>query len=503
MDNLLLLIILFVFQLFEFLFVTKILQNQYYSLKRFLMYKNSFSLLFKSTFVVFSLPLLVYDKRFILILALVFTHKRKNMIVKLTKRVIRHLTCFCVLFSINIFFVFYSHFTIMNYIFFIYNLSLYYVSFGLSVFIEKKIQKHFIKKAKKKIRSINPLIIGITGSYGKTSCKKYIYELLKTKYKTLSTPESYNTLNGITKTINDNLKPYHQVLLLEIGVDSKNGMNNFLKNYNFDISVLTCVGKQHMKTFKSFKNIMNEKIKLINNSKLISIINNDDEYSNFVTAKKSISFSVEGNDADIKIEKSFDKELKAKKLNIKIKERSFSTITYLYGNHNISNLACAISVAYYLNIPFEEMIKTIPFIKNVNHRLSVFQIDKWLFIDDSYNSNFIGFKNALTELNYYDTKKVIITPGIIEQGNKQDQENVEIAEMMNSICDIIILIKNPPIGKLINQYLSFNSFKESYTYLEKNYKNEELTILIENDVPDIFLRWLKWMKYYLFMAEIL
>ena len=60
--------------------------------------------------------------------------------------------------------------------------------------------------------------------------------------------------------------------------------------------------------------------------------------------------------------------------------------------------------------------------------------------------------------------------------------------MMNSICDIIILIKNPPIGKLINQYLSFNSFKESYTYLEKNYKNEELTILIENDVPDIFLR---------------
>lgn len=489
MNNLQLLVLLFVFQLFEFLYTTKILQNQYYSFKRLLMYEKSvLKTLYKIVLTFVSFFLLKYNRIFILMLALMFTHKRKNMNIKITKRIIRHFICFFSLFLVNIIIINYTNSKTALYIFLFYNLLLYYFSFAISVFIERIIQKIYIKKAQRKLKNVNPLVIGITGSYGKTSCKKYIYELLKSRYKVLFTQESYNTLNGITKTINEHLKPYHQIVILEIGVDSKNGMNKFLKNYNFDISVLTCVGNQHLKTFKTKENIMLEKIKLINNSKLISIINNDDEYIKYVDAKNTLSFSTKEKESDIKIEQSFDEITGNKKIKIIIKGNSFSTTTNLYGDHNVSNLACAISVAYYLNIPFDDMINTIPLIKNVDHRLSIFTINHWLFIDDSYNSNYVGFKNALIELNYHKNMKVIITPGIIEQGKNMKKENEEIAKMINRICDIIILIKKPTFSNLIKNHLSFNSFKEAYTYLEENYKNQELTILIENDVPEVFLR---------------
>ena len=330
MNNLQLLVLLFVFQLFEFLYTTKILQNQYYSFKRLLMYEKSvLKILYKIVLTFVSFFLLKHNRIFILMLALMFTHKRKNMNIKITKRIIRHFICFFSLFLVNIIIINYTSSKTALYIFLFYNLLLYYFSFAISVFIERIIQKIYIKKAQRKLKNVNPLVIGITGSYGKTSCKKYIYELLKSRYKVLFTQESYNTLNGITKTINEHLKPYHQIVILEIGVDSKNGMNKFLKNYNFDISVLTCVGNQHLKTFKTKENIMLEKIKLINNSKLISIINNDDEYIKYVDAKNTLSFSTKEKESDIKIEQSFDEITRNKKIKIISKGNSFSTTTNL------------------------------------------------------------------------------------------------------------------------------------------------------------------------------
>ena len=94
----------------------------------------------------------------------------------------------------------------------------------------------------------------------------------------------------------------------------------------------------------------------------------------------------------------------------------------------------------------------IPLIKNVDHRLSVFTINHWLFIDDSYNSNYVGFKNALIELSFHKNMKVIITPGIIEQGKNMKKENEEIAKMINRICDIIILIKKPTFSNLLKNF---------------------------------------------------
>ena len=151
MNNLQLLVLLFVFQLFEFLYTTKILQNQYYSFKRLLMYEKSvLKILYKIVLTFVSLFLLKYNRIFILMLALMFTHKRKNMNIKITKRIIRHFICFFSLFLVNIIIIDYTNSNTALYIFLFYNLLLYYFSFVISIFIERIIQKIYIKKAQRK-----------------------------------------------------------------------------------------------------------------------------------------------------------------------------------------------------------------------------------------------------------------------------------------------------------------------------------------------------------------
>ena len=127
----------------------------------------------------------------------------------------------------------------------------FYITYFISLFFESILQKINIKKAKTKLKLYNTKIIAITGSYGKTSCKNYTKTLIDSTYNTLISPMSYNTLNGLLITINTYLKPYHEVLIVEIGVDRKNGMNKFLKHFKFDICLVTCIGNQHLKTFKN------------------------------------------------------------------------------------------------------------------------------------------------------------------------------------------------------------------------------------------------------------
>ena len=118
---------------------------------------------------------------------------------------------------------------------------------------EKLIQLNYILKAKKKLKMYKHLkVIAITGSYGKTSTKNFLFEMLSEKFCVLKSPQSFNTAMGITKTILDYLKPHHQILILEMGADHKNDIKKLCKIVSPDVCVVTAVGKQHLKTFKNF-----------------------------------------------------------------------------------------------------------------------------------------------------------------------------------------------------------------------------------------------------------
>lgn len=484
-NKIILIVLCFLIHPYYFVITSNILQNQYYDFKRFFYYKitNKIRFVFKILIVLISFYLTFLNEYFCY-LSLVFFYEpfnKKKLNIKITKRIIRQIIIFLILSFMNTFLINYSIIIIMAF-----NLFLYWFSFIFSLLIEKIISFYYLKKALKKINRKDLIIVGITGSYGKTSCKNYLYEFLKNKYNVLKTKESYNTFNGILITINKYLKTYHNVLILEFGVDKKNGMNKFLKFININIALVTAIGRQHLKTFKTIANIAKEKNKLLNHAKDFAILNIDDKnIKTNIDNSKIITVSTKTN-ADINLtilkEENFMTSLK-----IKIYKKEYLANCSLLGKHNLENLVCCIGIAKALNIEDLSIIETIAILKNVNHRLSKLIYHNWTIIDDSYNSNIKGFLNAIDLFKNLNTFKVIITPGIIESKNN-DLYDKKLAEKIKQTFDLIILIKNPSFEKYIPNKLSFLNFNNAYDYLKEKYFHKSLSILIENDLPEIFIR---------------
>lgn len=464
-----------------FLTKTNILQKQYYSFKRYVLYvlDNPY-LVIKNILAVSSIFLSFINIHFSFLFLLFYIESFKNKTIKFkfTNRVKRHLIIFLTLNTVFLI-LFLTFKKIPMYLIITIYALLYWISFVLSVFVEKIILFYYINKAKNKLKRYKTKIIAITGSYGKTSCKNYIYEFIKDKYNVLITDKSYNTLNGVLLTINNYLKPYHEYLILEIGVDEVNGMNKFIKHFNFDVGLITCIGYQHIKTFKSIDNIAKEKTKLLYNCKECVVINKDDKYLNKLNFNiKKITCSINKNSFIKVVRRSIDE------IDVIINNNTYSSKYYLLGKHNLNNLALSIGVAKALNINDLHIISHIERLKNVTHRLSLSFYNNWTIIDDSYNSNINGFLNALEELNNCNNLKILITPGIIE--NKDSNEL--LVDKINKICDLVLLTSDFKTFDKITNKIKFNGFIEAFNYLKNNYINTKLTLLIENDIPDIFLR---------------
>jgi UDP-N-acetylmuramoyl-tripeptide--D-alanyl-D-alanine ligase len=351
---------------------------------------------------------------------------------------------------------------------------LYLVPFLIESIYENLINIKYIKKAKFKLTQFKPKIIAITGSYGKTSTKNYLYSIIGKYYKTLVTPKSYNTLLGITSFINKELNEKYDYLILEVGVDNKKGMNKFLKLFTPDISVVTGIAPQHMTTFKSLDNIAKEKMKLALACKDVAFINKDFE---LLKKYKKQEFRYFSKDEINVINNGFIYENDEYK-------------TKLFGNHLYINLLIAIKISLYLGIPKNIIKKQIENIKNTEHRFEPIYLENTLVIDDSYNSNFYSFNKAIDSVSQIDKYRILITPGLIELGDDYYKLNFEIAKRCLRVFDKILLVGDnfvfKEIEKSTNKIETFSSFKDAYNNALK-YEFDKV-ILIENDLPDIFLK---------------
>lgn len=368
--------------------------------------------------------------------------------------------------------------------------------------IENGVKQVYIWLAKRKLKKHSQLIkIGITGSYGKTTSKNILYEILSSEFYTLKTPASYNTPMGITITIRNYLKSLHQVFIVEMGADKVNEINYLTKMVKPQFGMVTAVGPQHLNTFKSIDNILNEKMKMIENLPLsgVGVINVDNEYIRNYRIKNKcqvIKVGLTSSDADVRATNiRYTPELTTFDI-VTSDQVSIPFQTKLLGEHNVLNIAMSVALARHLGIDWVRLQKAVSAMLPVENRLQTKQMFGYTVIDNAFNSNPVSAKNSLDVLAMMPNKRIIITPGMIDLGNQQDLHNKQFGAYMKNRADVALLIgkkQTAPIvaglkesGFDMTQVIVVSSLKEAFDWINKHGSKQD-TILIENDLPDAFI----------------
>jgi len=369
----------------------------------------------------------------------------------------------------------------------------------LNLPINAMINKYYINDARKIIDSMpNLIVIGVTGSYGKTSVKNFLYKCLSAKYNVLITPENYNTTLGVVKTIRNNLKATHEVFICEMGATNVGDIKEICELVHPKYGVITSIGPQHLESFGSMENIISTKFELADSipNDGIVFLNYDNEYiKNHKIDKNVISYGVEENSLDYY---AYDLKSYPNGITFKVKDENGKECEFLskvIGKHNIENIVGAIAVANKLGVTFDKLQTKVRMIEPVEHRLQMIKKGNDIIIDDAYNSNPVGSKSAVETLNTFDGVKIVVTPGMIELGNKEYELNYEFGKYCAKNADYIVLVGKKQTKPIYDGVISekFDENKLIVTdhlneALKKVYEIEtngkRRIILLENDLPD-------------------
>ena len=433
---------------------------------------------------------------------------KKKLVV--TARVKRLIITLILLHLLPILFLYNGDFLQYNWILLLVEVIMLYLN-SLVIFIamiintpiERLVYLYYKSKAMKKIKNMpNLKIIGITGSYGKTSCKRILGTILNYKYNALPSPKNLNTFNGLIMTINNYMDKFCDIFIAEMGAYVKGEIKRLCKLVKPKYGIITTIGTAHLESFGSQENIQESKFELIESLPVdgFGILNGDDPLQVSYKIKNKVRIiwiGIDNKDADVRAENikcsyigtSFDVILKGD-------DKKYHFETKLLGRHNVYNILSAIACGLEFGLDMEELINAVKIVKPVEHRLEIKKLANFYQIDDAYNSNPIGARNACNILGMMPGYKIVVTPGMIELGEKEDEENRILGEEIAEVADLVILIgekKTQPIREgLINKkfdkdkIIVFNDVREAFPYIGKIANEKEVYALFENDLPDTF-----------------
>lgn len=338
-----------------------------------------------------------------------------------------------------------------------------------------------IARAKRKLGTMPRLkIIGIAGSYGKTTVKEFVAAVLKEKYAVLVTPENINTPLGIGRLLLRTLTPQTEILVIEMGEYYRGDVAEICALTPPDIAVVTGINEAHLERLKTLENTVATIFEVVDCSKsgATAVLNVDDEnvsaYFESHTKNHPVAcFSHKDNSAGI-------------------------FPTKLLGRYALGSAMAAVRVGRLLGVGEEAIKRGIASVAPIEHRLQPIQsAGGILVIDDSYNGNPEGVHEAILTLSKYaDRRKIFITPGLVEMGDIAPTLHETIGRELALVADIVILIKNsvtPSIAKGLEQagfakdrIIWFNSALEAHAGLKDILKQNDV-ILFQNDWGDNYI----------------
>jgi UDP-N-acetylmuramoyl-tripeptide--D-alanyl-D-alanine ligase len=371
--------------------------------------------------------------------------------------------------------------------------------------VQRAINQTYLRRARKRLREVKPLVIGITGSYGKTSTKYLLEHLLANHREVLKTPLSYNTLMGLCRVINDNLEADCEVFIAEMGAYRRGDIKELCDFVRPTIGILTAIGPQHLERFKSIENVQATKYELIEAlpSAGVAIFNNDDPRCRALADRTThvpvmrYGLDTGGQALDLWAERmTMGPEGLAFTLADK-DGRRIGVRTVLLGRHNVLNILGASCAAVAVGIPLADVAGAIQNLPSVPHRLQLIDNGSGVtVIDDSYNSNPIGAMEALEVLGRFTHgQRILVTPGMVELGTLEAQLNEELGAKAAEVCDYVVLVGVERTKPLVAG-LRRKNFPPEKIRVVRDLKGATIvlptivgvgdTVLFENDLPDLY-----------------
>ncbi len=355
----------------------------------------------------------------------------------------------------------------------------------LSKVYETPRNRRYIKSAKAKLAASGVKVIGITGSYGKTSTKKILTEILSKKYRVLSTPRSHNTPIGIALAVNTAQLENYDIFIAEMGARQVGDIAELCEICPPDFSIITGVCPQHLESFGSVENIVKAKAEILAHTGERALIAADcfDLFSAYSCTKECescISMVVSGCTGT-----EFDLSLGGAVRRVK---------TRLLGAHSAHNIALAAQLAFGLGMSLGEIADAVEGLDYIEHRLQLIENNGVYILDDGYNSNVKGAAAALEVLRSFGGRKIAVTPGLVELGVLEESENRELGKRLAGL-DLVILVGDTLISPVKAGYFEGGGNADRLKILPnlaaaqeelKGYIAKGDAVLFLNDLPDIY-----------------
>lgn len=369
--------------------------------------------------------------------------------------------------------------------------------------VENAINRRYYREAASIIHSMPELkVIGITGSYGKTSTKHYLYRILQEKFDVAMTPGSFNTTLGVVRTIREYLKPYNQIFICEMGAKQIGDVKEICDLVHPEIGIITAVGEQHLESFKTIENVQRAKFELVDSlpGNGFAVLNNDFEWvaNRKVDSVETVRYACSATDDAQYVASDIHYTPEGTEFEMTCPDgRKLKFMTRLVGACNVSNLMAAIIVALKLGVEEDRIKYAVAHIEQVEHRLNMKRTPGGItIIDDAFNSNPTGSAMALEVLaSMTSGKRIVVTPGMIELGDRQAELNKEFGRKIARSADVAIIVGRynreaivEGIGEhagICKEVVEVDTFDQARAQLARIMKAGD-TVLYENDLPDTF-----------------
>ena len=302
-----------------------------------------------------------------------------------------------------------------------------FITYGVTTILEKIFFLRYKANAKNHLNTFRDLqTIAITASYGKTSIKNYLYQVLNKKFNVYKTPRSVNTIGGIVKDVNDELPRGTQIYIAEAGAREQGDIETIANFLEPQYVIIGSVGEQHIEYFKTLDNIIHTKMEILKSPRLIHGFVHDS-----VPILKYDTITSFPNNLEIT-----RSDLNGIWFDIKIDDKVEHFHAPVLGSFNAINLTAVILMSKELGMSIDEIKVALHNLQQVEHRLHISKVGGKIILDDSFNGNIEGMLEAVQIANTHNGRKVIVTPGIVESTM---EANVQFAKAIDEVFDLVII----------------------------------------------------------------